>query len=85
MAAVTIYTRAFCPYCSRAIKLLKKKGAQFNEIKAGMDAAKREEMTRRSGGGRTFPQILIGDVPIGGCDELHALESEGKLDAMLAG
>ena len=84
MAKVTVYTRAFCPYCTRAIRLLTEKGADFEEIDAGMDAAKRKEMTEVSGGGRTFPQILINGTPIGGCDELHALDRQGKLDSMLA-
>ncbi|MEL6387508.1 MAG: glutaredoxin 3 [Pseudomonadota bacterium] len=83
MAHVTIYTRAFCPFCTRALGLLKAKGADFEEIDAGMDAAKRKEMSERSGGGRTFPQILIGDTPIGGCDDLMALDRAGKLDDLL--
>jgi len=83
VAHVTIYTRAFCPFCTRALGLLKAKGADFEEIDAGMDAAKRKEMMDRSSGGRTFPQILIGDTPIGGCDDLFALDRAGKLDAML--
>lgn len=84
MAKVTIYTRAFCPFCVRAVKLLNDKGADFEEIDAGMDAAKKDEMVKRSGGGRTFPQIFVGDTHIGGCDEMMALEKRGQLDAMLA-
>ena len=84
MAKVTIYTREFCPYCTRALQLLKKKGVKFNEIKAGMDAKKKQEMIKRSNGGRTFPQIFIGDTHIGGCDDMMALERKGGLDAMLA-
>jgi len=83
MAKVTIYTREFCPYCTRALQLLKQKGASFTEIKAGMDAKKKQEMIKRSGGGRTFPQIFIGDSHIGGCDEMMMLERKGALDAML--
>ena len=83
MAKVTIYTREFCPYCSRALHLLKQKGVKFQEIKAGMDAMKKQEMIKRSNGGRTFPQIFIGDAHIGGCDEMMALERRGALDAML--
>ncbi|HBN94415.1 MAG TPA: glutaredoxin 3, partial [Hyphomonas sp.] len=60
MADVTIYTRQFCPYCTRAVSLLKSKNVNFNEIDAGMDAQKKAEMVERSGGGRTFPQIFIG-------------------------
>jgi len=85
MAKVTIYTRMFCPYCSRAVSLLKGKGAEINEIDAGMNAALREEMVQRSGGGRTFPQIFVGDRHIGGCDDMVALDRAGKLDPLLAG
>lgn len=84
MAKVTIYTRQFCPYCTRAVALLKEKGADFNEIDAGMDPALREEMIQRSNGGRTFPQIFVGERHIGGCDDMMALERAGKLDPMLA-
>lgn len=84
MPKVTIYTRAFCPYCTRALALLKGKKVGLTEIDAGMDAAKKAEMVERSGGGRTFPQIFIGDTHVGGCDEMMALERAGKLDALLA-
>lgn len=84
MAKVTIYTRAFCPYCSRALQVLKDKGVELNEIDAGMDPKLREEMTQRSNGGRTFPQIFVGDTHIGGCDDMLALDRAGKLDPMLA-
>ena len=85
MKPVTIYTKAMCPYCSRALRLLSDKGAPITEIKAGFDKDKKEEMIKRSNGGRTFPQIFVGDEHIGGCDDLMALERDGKLDAMLAG
>ncbi|WP_291079175.1 glutaredoxin 3 [Hyphomonas sp.] len=83
MSDVTIYTRQFCPYCTRAVSLLKSKNVKFNEIDAGMDAAKKAEMVERSGGGRTFPQIFIGETHIGGCDDMMALERSGKLDSLL--
>ncbi len=83
MPKVTIYTRAFCPYCSRAVALLKEKKVAMKEIDAGMDAAKKAEMVERSGGARTFPQIFIGDKHIGGCDDMMALERAGQLDALL--
>ncbi|MBU1288631.1 MAG: glutaredoxin 3 [Alphaproteobacteria bacterium] len=83
MPKVTIYTRAFCPYCSRAVALLKEKKIAMKEIDAGMDAAKKAEMVERSGGARTFPQIFIDDKHIGGCDDMMALERAGKLDALL--
>ncbi len=84
MAKVTIYTRDFCPYCIRALKILKQKNADMVEIKAGRDAKKKQEMIQRSNGGRTFPQIFVGDKHIGGCDEMVALEMAGKLDPLLA-
>ncbi|PHY17282.1 glutaredoxin 3 [Caulobacter sp. BP25] len=83
MAHVTIYTRPFCPYCSRALALLSEKGAAFTEIEAGMDPALRQEMMQRSGR-NTFPQIfVVGEQHIGGCDDMMALEAQGKLDALL--
>jgi len=82
MAHVTIYTRPFCGYCTRAIKLLNDKGADFTEIEAGMDPVLRKEMMDRSGGA-TFPQIFVGERHIGGCDDMMALERAGKLDALL--
>lgn len=85
MPKVTIYTRFLCPYCSRAVSLLKKKGVDFEEIDAGMNAEKKREMIQRSNGGRTFPQIFIGEEHIGGCDDMMALEGQGVLDAMLQG
>lgn len=85
MQPVTIYTTMMCPFCSRAIQLLKKKGADITEIAAGFNREKKQEMIQRSNGGRTFPQIFIGDTHIGGCDDLYALERAGKLDPLLAG
>jgi len=84
MTPVTIYTRPFCGFCARALSLLRAKGAEFTEIEAGFDPERRREMVARSGGGQTFPQIFIGETHVGGCDELLALESAGKLDGMLA-
>jgi glutaredoxin 3 len=66
------------------MSVLKKKGADIDEIQAGFDSEKKEEMIQRSNGGRTFPQIFIGDEHIGGCDDLLALDRAGKLDAKLA-
>ncbi len=84
MAKVTIYTRAMCPYCVRALNLLKRKGVAFDQVDAGMDAQRKQEMVSRAGGARTFPQIFIGDTHVGGCDEMMALERRGQLDALLA-
>lgn len=83
MQPVTIYTKPLCPYCFRAIGLLKKKNVEFTEISAAYDAAKRDEMLARSNGKRTYPQIFIGETHIGGSDELMALERDGKLDQLL--
>lgn len=82
MTEVTIYTRPYCPYCIRAVELLEEKGVPFTEIEAGFDPEKRQEMMRRSGR-TTFPQIFIGERHIGGCDDMMALEREGRLDALL--
>jgi len=84
MAHVTIYTRPFCGYCARALGLLGEKGVAFTEIEAGFDPDKRREMLERSAGAKTFPQIFIGEAHVGGCDDLMALERQGKLDALLA-
>ncbi len=84
MRIVTVYTRACCPYCTRALALLQRKGAQVTEIDATGDAAKRQEMIQRSGR-FTFPQIFVGETHVGGCDDLHALEQRGALDPLLAG
>jgi glutaredoxin 3 len=82
MAHVTVYTRPFCGYCSRALAVLRGKGADFTEIEAGFDPAMRREMIQRSGR-QTFPQIFIGGTHVGGCDEMIELERAGKLDALL--
>ena len=78
MPKVTIYTRAFCPFCTRALSLLKSKGVDFEEIDAGMSPEKKAEMIQKSNGGRTFPQIFIGETHIGGSDDMMALERGGK-------
>ena len=82
MAKVEMYTKAFCPFCIRAKKLLKGKGVKLIDIPAAMDRDKRKEMNERSGR-NTFPQIFIDGQHVGGCDDLFALESKGKLDPML--
>ena len=81
--AVVIYTTGWCSYCARAKKLLQSKGVSFTEIDVESAPEKRAEMQERSGR-RSVPQIFIGDSHVGGCDDLHALESEGKLDALLS-
>ena len=84
MKPVRIYTTPICPYCVRAKTLLKKKGAAVEEVDVFMDEVARTEMEAKSGGARSVPQIFIGDTYVGGCDELYALEKEGKLDPLLA-
>jgi glutaredoxin 3 len=82
MAKIEIYTRPFCGYCARAISTLKDKNVDFQEIEAGMDPKLRQEMMDRSGR-NTFPQIFIDGKHIGGCDDMMALDRDGKLDDML--
>jgi glutaredoxin 3 len=84
-AAIEIYTRPGCGYCSAAKSLLTRKKAAFTEYDAGKDASFRQQMYDRAGQGSTFPQIFIGKTHVGGCDELYALDRDGKLDALLAG
>ena len=84
MKPVRMYTTPICPYCVRAKSLLKKKGVDVEEVDVFMDMRAREEMESRSGGARSVPQIFIGETYVGGCDELYALEKEGKLDRLLA-
>ena len=84
MKPVTLYTTPICGYCAMAKRLLDRKGVAYTEIDVMGSPDKRAEMVSRSGGGRTVPQIFIDGTPIGGCDELHALERAGELDAMLA-
>ena len=83
MAKVEIYTTQFCPYCFRAKRLLQERGVEFTEIDVMMDGARRKEMMERAGGRRTVPQIFINGKHVGGSDELHALDREGKLKPML--
>jgi glutaredoxin 3 len=85
MAPVEIYTTRFCPYCHAAKALLQRKGVTFSEIDVGRDWERREEMVQRANGSSTVPQIFIGAVHVGGCDDLLDLEDAGKLDALLMG
>ena len=82
-APIKIYTTPICPYCYRAKAILKKKGAEYDEIDVFMDSKARSEMEEKSGR-YTVPQIFIGDRHIGGCDDPMELDSEGKLDTLLA-
>ena len=85
MPPVEIYTTRWCPYCYRAKALLKRKGVAFTEIDLSRERERRSEMLARANGRYTVPQIFIGPVHVGGCDDLHALEHAGKLDALLEG
>jgi glutaredoxin 3 len=85
MTAIEIYTRPGCGYCSAAKSLLNRKKATFTEFDIGKNPDWRREMYARAGAGSTFPQIFIGTTHVGGCDELYALDREGRLDAMLTG
>ncbi len=85
MQRVEIYTTPTCPYCTAAKRLLMKKGVRFEETDVSGDPAKRAAMTQRAHGRRTVPQIFIGGQHVGGSDDLHALEYDGKLDALLQG
>lgn len=83
MPHVEIYTRAFCGYCARALALLRDKGVNIEEYDGTMGGPTRAEMIQRANGRATFPQIFIDGEHVGGCDDLMAIESSGKLDEML--
>lgn len=83
MKKIRIFTTKVCPYCRRAKALLDKKGASYQEIDVSDDDALRQAMIEEAGGARTVPQIFVGDVHVGGCDDLYALDRAGKLDALL--
>ena len=85
MVKIEIYTTPYCPYCLSAKALLNRKGITFTEIDVSGDPEGRRKMVERANGGYTVPQIFIGQTHVGGCDDLHALESAGKLDPLLAG
>ena len=82
MPKIVIYTTSNCSYCSNAKKLLEQKGLKYTEIAIDTDSAKRYEMIKLSGK-RSVPQIVINDKPIGGFNDLSALNSSGQLDILL--
>jgi glutaredoxin 3 len=84
MVDVTIYTRMMCGYCAAAKRLLERKGVAYIEHDASFSLELRREMISRANGRSTFPQIFIGDTHVGGSDDLHELEAEGRLDRLLA-
>ena len=83
MAVVEIYTTKTCPYCVRAKKLLDAKGVSYQEIDVSEDQNLRQFMVEKAGGRTSVPQIFINDHPMGGCDDLHALDKAGELDPLL--
>ena len=85
MAKVEIYTKMFCGFCIRAKRLLDIKKVPYQEYPVDMGGEKKAEMVQRAGGRMTVPQIFVDGRHLGGCDELMALEQEGKLDELLAG
>ena len=84
MANVEIYTKSTCGFCMRAKKLLDMKKVAFDEYPVDGGGPKRDEMIQRAGGRMTVPQIFIGGKHIGGCDDLMALERDGKLDELIS-
>jgi glutaredoxin 3 len=85
MQTVELYTKGYCPYCARAIALLSQKGVEFTQYEIDKNPDLRPTMIERANGRTTVPQIFIGETHVGGCDDLFALESAGKLDALIKG
>lgn len=83
MSHVTIYTKAYCPYCVRAKSLLDRKGVSYQELRIDEQPELRPQMIERAGGRSTVPQIFIGERHIGGCDDMLALDASGQLDPLL--
>jgi glutaredoxin 3 len=83
MPSIDIYTSPLCGFCHAAKRLLTQKGVNFNEIDVWANPNRKPEMIQRANGGRTVPQIFIGDTHVGGCDEIYALERAGNLDPLL--
>jgi glutaredoxin 3 len=83
MPSIMIYTRGWCPYCSAAKDLLDEKGAAYTEIDIDKKPEARQEMIQKAGGRTSVPQIFIGGRHVGGCDDLYALEGDGRLDPLL--
>lgn len=82
-AKVEIYTWSTCPFCIRAKALLDRKGVDYTEYCIDGDEAARAKMAQRAHGRRSLPQIFINDHHVGGCDDMYALNSQGKLDPLL--
>jgi glutaredoxin 3 len=85
MARILMYATAVCPYCVRAEQLLRRKGVtEIEKVRVDLEPERRDEMMAKTNGRRTVPQIFIGDFHVGGCDDLHELDRQGKLDPLLA-
>lgn len=85
MAKIVMYATEICPYCVRAEQLLRRKGVtDIEKVRVDLEPERRDEMMARTNGRRTVPQIFIGDFHVGGCDDLHDLDRQGKLDPLLA-
>ena len=84
MKNVEIYTSPLCGFCHAAKRLLKQKGVTFSEVNVLTNPNRKPEMIKRANGGRTVPQIFVGETHVGGCDDLFELERAGKLDKLLA-
>ena len=82
-ATVEIYTSMLCGYCAAAKKLLEKRNINYHEIDVTFDPKTRKKMTKRANGKTSVPQIFINDLNIGGCDELYALDKNGKLNDLI--
>ena len=83
MSRIEVYSSQWCPFCSRAKALLKRKGVDYEEIDVDRDPNLRQRMMQRAGGRRTVPQIFVDGRHVGGSDDLAALERAGELDALL--
>jgi glutaredoxin 3 len=85
MPKIVMYATAVCPYCVRAEQLLRRKGVtEIEKIRVDLEPERRDEMMAKTNGRRSVPQIFIGDFHVGGCDDLHDLDRQGKLDPLLA-
>ena len=84
MKTVEIYTSPLCGFCHAAKRLLSQKGVEFSEVDVWANPDRKPEMIQRANGGRTVPQIFVGEMHVGGCDDLYELERAGKLDQLLA-
>ena len=84
MKTVEIYTSPLCGFCHAAKRLLSQKGVEFSEVDVWANPDRKPEMVKRANGGSTVPQIFVGDVHLGGCDDLYDLERKGDLDKLLA-